>query len=118
MLVFLKIIWLFCGRGFAGEALHNHLHRIIPALISSLVGEVDQGTWEAAEGVVLSVQVSPHTRMHARTHVSIARTHMHAGRTGSGNSNRRVGEGGKKGESSLASSCHGSLTGHVWEEYS
>ena len=67
MLVFLKIIWLFCGRGFAGEALHNHLHRIIPALISSLVGEVDQGTWEAAEGVVLSVQVSPHAHTHART---------------------------------------------------
>jgi HEAT repeat protein len=43
----------------AGEALHSHLHRIIPALISSLVGEVDQGTWEAAEGVVLSVQSEP-----------------------------------------------------------
>ncbi|CAI8049233.1 eIF-2-alpha kinase activator GCN1, partial [Geodia barretti] len=43
----------------AGESLHSHLHRIIPALISSLVKEVDQGTWEAAEGVVLSVQSEP-----------------------------------------------------------
>jgi HEAT repeat protein len=43
----------------AGEALHSHLHRIIPALIGSLEGEVDQETWGAAEGVVLSVQGEP-----------------------------------------------------------
>lgn len=35
-----------------GEALHKHLHRIIPALIGSLQGidEEDRETWQAAEG--------------------------------------------------------------------
>ena len=39
--------------------MYNHLHKIIPALIGSLEGDVDQDTWDAAEGVVLSVQVCP-----------------------------------------------------------
>ena len=44
-----------------GEALHNHLHKIIPALIGSLetMGEsgIDESVWQAAKGVVLSVKV-------------------------------------------------------------
>lgn len=43
----------------AGEALNKHLDRIIPALTASLQGTCDQQTWEAAEGVVLSVSEEP-----------------------------------------------------------
>ena len=43
----------------AGEALNKHLDRIIPALTASLRGTCDQQTWEAAEGVVLSVSEEP-----------------------------------------------------------
>lgn len=43
----------------AGDALHKHLDRIIPALISSLEGNEDPATIEHAEGVVLSVKTEP-----------------------------------------------------------
>ncbi len=42
---------------FAGDALHKHLDRIIPALISSITETPD--SLESAEGVVLSVQNEP-----------------------------------------------------------
>lgn len=42
-----------------GEALHKHLVRIIPALISSLESNDNQDDWQSAEGVILSVQTEP-----------------------------------------------------------
>lgn len=44
----------------SGEALNKHLNRIIPALINALVEEShDEGVWQSAEEVVLSVQKEP-----------------------------------------------------------
>ena len=42
-----------------GEALNKHLNRIIPALIGALEQSQDEGVWQSAEEVVLSVLKEP-----------------------------------------------------------
>ena len=43
----------------AGDALHKHLDRIVPALITSLKGNEDEDVISHAEGVILSVKTEP-----------------------------------------------------------